>query len=171
MLRWCRIVANQPTLWTTVSGLQAATSSSDAISAARLPTSHLLGARTAQHRFDAAGLVRARWDEHPELVVCESRVVLNRAEPARGECGVEQNAEDRGERAEENRHLEHDHDVGRHGPHRFAAAHERPARGGDTTPFPWLTDPAGKFFTNKRNHMKNQPKLPAMMPQSAHVGL
>src|SRR2546423_15593324 len=99
MLRWCRIVANQPTLWTTVSGLQAATSSNDAISAACLPTSHLLGARTAQHRFDAAGLVRARRDEHTELVVCESRVVLNRAVPARGECGVVKNAEGCGMRA------------------------------------------------------------------------
>src|SRR5439155_24599268 len=31
---------------------------------------------------------------------------------------------------------------------------------------------AGSFgWFYRRNHMKNQPKLPAMMPQSAHVGL
>src|SRR5204863_5999168 len=43
--------------------------------------------------------------------------------------------------------------------------------GGGSTSFTSEIDTAGKFFTNRRNHMKNQPKLPAMMPQSAHVGL
>src|SRR5213595_2962745 len=44
-----------------------------------------------------------------------------------------------------------------------------PGAGG--TSFTSEIDTVGKFFTNNRNHMKNQPKLPAMMPQSAHVGL
>src|SRR6266705_1092972 len=43
--------------------------------------------------------------------------------------------------------------------------------GGGSTSFTSEIHPVGKFFTNNRNHMKNQPKLPAMMPQSAHVGL
>src|SRR5207244_1312282 len=43
--------------------------------------------------------------------------------------------------------------------------------GAGSTSFTSEIDTAGKFFTNRRNHMKNQPKLPAMMPQSAHVGL
>src|SRR6267142_1941106 len=43
--------------------------------------------------------------------------------------------------------------------------------GGARTSFTSAIDTAGKFFTKSRNHMKNQPKLPAMMPQSAQVGL
>src|SRR5207237_8015596 len=43
--------------------------------------------------------------------------------------------------------------------------------GAGSTSFTSEIDTVGKFFTNNRNHMKNQPKLPAMMPQSAHVGL
>src|SRR3989454_10131397 len=46
-----------------------------------------------------------------------------------------------------------------------------PRCGTGSTSFTSEIDTAGKFFTNKRNHMKNQPKLPAMMPQSAQVGL
>src|SRR5205823_1670388 len=46
-----------------------------------------------------------------------------------------------------------------------------PRLGAGSTSFTSEIDTAGKFFTNKRNHMKNQPKLPAMIPQSAHVGL
>src|SRR2546422_1131479 len=44
-------------------------------------------------------------------------------------------------------------------------------RGAGRTSFTSEIETAGKFFTNKRNHMKNHPKLPAMMPQSAQVGL
>src|SRR5207302_1790261 len=51
------------------------------------------------------------------------------------------------------------------------AATAFPRRGAGSTSFTSEIDTAGKFFTNSRNHMKNQPKLPAMMPQSAHVGL
>src|SRR2546425_2691591 len=43
--------------------------------------------------------------------------------------------------------------------------------GGGKTSLTSEIDTAGKFFTNRRNHMKNHPKLPAMMPQSAHVAL
>src|SRR5438034_4035948 len=46
-----------------------------------------------------------------------------------------------------------------------------PRCGAGSTSFTSEIDTVGKFFTNNRNHMKNQPKLPAMMPQSAHVGL
>src|SRR5258708_1305545 len=62
--------------------------------------------------------------------------------------------EDRGERIDE-----------------LHAATAFPRAGAGNTSFTSEIDTAGKFFTNKRNHMKNQPKLPAMMPQSAHVGL
>src|SRR5439155_7982016 len=43
--------------------------------------------------------------------------------------------------------------------------------GAGRTSFTSEIETAGKFFTNKRNHMKNHPKLPAMIPQSAQVGL
>src|SRR2546425_541032 len=43
--------------------------------------------------------------------------------------------------------------------------------GGGRTSLTSEIDTEGKFFTNNRNHMKNHPKLPAMMPQSAHVAL
>src|SRR2546426_3853419 len=46
-----------------------------------------------------------------------------------------------------------------------------PRCGAGSTSFTSEIDTVGKFFTNNRNHMKNQPKLPAMMPQSAQVGL
>src|SRR5260370_11804596 len=62
--------------------------------------------------------------------------------------------EDRGERIDE-----------------LHAATAFPRAGAGNTSFTSEIDTAGKLFTNKRNHMKNQPKLPAMMPQSAQVGL
>src|SRR2546430_869166 len=36
---------------------------------------------------------------------------------------------------------------------------------------PWESDPVGKFSPDNRTREKRQPKPPAMMPQSAHVGL
>src|SRR6185503_1735147 len=270
------MVANQPTLWTTLSGshARAARTASAAKAARRLPTAHLVRTGAAQQRFDAGSLVRSRRDEDAELVVGEPRIVLNRPEAARREQRVEQNPEDRGQRSEQDRHLEHDDDVRRNREDRLAADHERPVArhpqrqpradaaagdaadqgehahrtdglaegildlvardgrvhrevgvargaqlldgvqygieireyakhtggrgrveqlahrlgqrqpdrathrdrtcprlGGASTSFTSLIETAGKFFTNSRNHMKNQPKLPAMMPQSAHVGL
>src|ERR1043166_5242281 len=44
-----------------------------------------------------------------------------------------------------------------------------PRRGGARTSFTSEIDTAGKFFTNRRNHMKNQPKLPAMMRSEEHT--
>src|SRR5882672_9006642 len=44
-------------------------------------------------------------------------------------------------------------------------------RGGGSSSFTSAIDTDGKFFTNSRNHMKNQPKLPTMIPQSAQVAL
>src|SRR5439155_18816259 len=38
--------------------------------------------------------------------------------------------------------------------------------GGGSTSLTSEIDTAGKFFTNSRSHMKNQPKRPAMKPQS-----
>src|SRR5947208_7854785 len=74
---------------------------------------------------------------------------------------------------------EHRQDAGRrrrveNGSERVHELHDAlalPRRGAGSTSFTSEIDTAGKFFTNKRNHMKNQPKLPAMMPQSAQVGL
>src|SRR6266511_2647964 len=41
-----------------------------------------------------------------------------------------------------------------------------PRRGAGRTSLTSEIDTAGKFLTHKRNHMTNQPKLPAMIPQS-----
>src|SRR5213594_3871078 len=271
MLRWCRIVANQPTLCTTVSGSQAPRNPSVTSSrAARLATTHVLRPGVAQHRLDPHGLVACRGHENAEPVVREARVVQDRAGAPRRKQRVEEDAEDRREGTEQNRHLEHDDDVGRNRPDGLAAGDDRPIgrhperqpradgttgdaahqrehpdrahplaqcvldlvardwrihseigmprpaqlldrrdrgievredpeyagrrrrpkqiveglgerhhtcafdallRGGASTSFTSEIDTAGKFFTKSRNHMKNQPKLPAMMPQSAHVGL
>src|SRR2546423_7303524 len=264
------MVANQPTLWTTVSGLQALRSTSAPASNACLPTADFLGAGLAEQRFHLAGFLRARGHEDTEPIIRETRIVLNLPTAPRGEHGVEEDSQDRRQCAEENGHLEHDDDVGRHGSDWFPADDERPIvrhpqreprtdgtarntadqrehahgthgliervldlvardgridgevrmprraqlldglerrvevlenaedarrgrrpkdvverlghhdhartfaallRGGGSTSFTSLMETAGKFLTNKRNHMKNHPKLPAMMPQSAHVGL
>src|SRR6266850_1786234 len=267
------MVANQPTRCTTSSGLQAravtATRAARAAGAARgLGTAHLLRPRAAEQRFDLSRPRRLGRHEDAELVVREAGVVRDRSQPPGREQGVEHDAENRGERAEQDRHLEHDHDVRRDRADRLAADHERPIVrhvqrepgadgatrdsadqgehpngahrllqrvldlvpgdgrvhgeigvtappqladrvhrgvevaehgqdprrrrwvedggqrvrelhealalprwGAGSTSFTSEIDTAGKFFTNKRNHMKNQPKLPAMMPQSAHVGL
>src|SRR5204862_7951365 len=76
--------------------------------------------------------------------------VRKHAQDARGRGRME----DRGERVRE-----------------LHACSALPRLGAGSTSFTSEIDTAGKFFTNKRNHMKNQPKLPAMIPQSAHVGL
>src|SRR2546425_3698290 len=111
MLRWCRIVANQPTLCTTVSGLQAHSSVSAATSSGRLATAHFLSPGVAQQRLDPCGLVAWSGHEDAEPIVREPRVVLDRARASSGERRVEQDTEDGGERAEQDRHLEHDDDV------------------------------------------------------------
>src|SRR5690349_9990800 len=108
MLRWCRIVANQPTWCTTSSGLHAATSRA-ATASGTLRTPHLLGPGTAQQALDLALPRRLGWDEDAELVVREARVVCHGAETASREQRVERDAEDGGERPEQDRHLEHDH--------------------------------------------------------------
>src|SRR3954463_12344832 len=122
------MVANQPTLCTTVSGLQprAAMAATAATAARSLPTAYLFGARAAQQRFDAGRLVRASRDEDAELVVGKARIVLDGPNTPRGEQRVQENAEDRRQRPEENRHFEHDDDVGRNREDRFAADHQGP---------------------------------------------
>src|SRR5204862_5315084 len=60
---------------------------------------------------------------------------------------------------------------GREGVHELHEAATFRRWGAGKTSFTSEIDTAGKFFTNRRNHMKNHPKLPAMMPQSAQVGL
>src|SRR5690242_12963497 len=265
MLGWWRIVANQPIWCTTLSGSHArAIRAATAARAARdLRTAHLLRTRAAQQRLHLARARRLARHEDTELVVREARIVGHRAEPARGEQRIEENAEDGREGAEQDRHLEHDHDVGRdradglatqddqpvvrhvqgdpgadgaardaadegehpdrahrlvervfdlvsgnrriHGEvgvpagaessdrvhrgvdmpeHRQHAGRGRwmkdrgqrvhelheaatfPRRGAGRTSFTSEIETAGKIFTNKRNHMKNHPKLPAMTPQS-----
>src|SRR5437773_9127921 len=264
------MVANQPMRCTTSSGLQpiAASATRAARTARGLRTADLLRPSAAEQGLDLTGARRLGRHENAELVVREARIVGDRAEPAGGEQRVEGDAENRRERAEQDRHLEQDHAVRRDRADRLAAKHERPivrhvqrdpgadraARdpadqrehphgahrllecildlvpgdrrvhgevgvagpaqladrvhrrvdvaehaqhtrrgrrvedggqrvrelhdtlalprcGAGSTSFTSEIDTVGKFFTNNRNHMKNQPKLPAMMPQSAHVGL
>src|SRR5256885_10332586 len=101
MLRWCRIVANQPTRCTTSSGLQAASAPSARASAhPRLRTPHLLRAAAPEQRFHRPSPRRLARHEDAELVVREARVVGHRPEAARREQRVEQDAEDGRERAE-----------------------------------------------------------------------
>src|SRR6266566_4684696 len=261
------MVANQPTRCTTSSGLQARAARA-ASAALDLGTPHLLRSRAAQQGFDLPCPRRLGRDEDPELVVREPRIVGDGPETPGGEQRVESDAKDRRERAEQDRHLEHDHHVRWDRPDRLAADHDRPVvrhvqrdpgtdraardpadqrehpdgahrllerildlvprdgsvhseigvpppaelpdrvhrgvdvtehrqdagrrrrvedggqrvhelhdalalprRGAGSTSFTSEIDTAGKFFTNKMNHMKNQPKLPAMIPQSAQVGL
>src|SRR6058998_1997600 len=264
------MVENQPMRCTTSSGLQpiAASATRAARTACGLRTADLLRPSAAEQGLDLTGTRRLGRHENAELVVREAWIVGDRAEPPGGEQRVEGDAENRRERAEQDRHLEHDHDVGRDRADRLAAEHERPivrhvqrepgpdgaarnpadqrehpnrahrllegvldlvpgdwrvhrevgvtglaqladrvhhgvevaehaqhARrrrrvedrgervrelhdalalprcGTGSTSFTSEIDTVGKFFTNRRNHMKNQPKLPAMMPQSAQVGL
>src|SRR5437763_14915871 len=113
MLRWCRMVANQPMRCTTSSGVHARTErAARAASAARdLGTPHLLGARAAQQRLDLGGARGLARDEDAELVVREARIVGNGPQTPRGEQRVEGDPQDGGERTEQDRHLEHADDV------------------------------------------------------------
>src|SRR2546425_163734 len=177
-LRWWRMVANQPMWCTTSSGLQArAAKTARAARAARgLRTAHLLGAGLPQQRLHLARPVGgAGVEDASQLVPGDGRVagevvVAARAQPPhRVDCGVElpEHAEHpRGGRRVEDR-AQRGERVGQ--PHACTA---RDARwGGGRTSLTSEIDTEGKFFTNKRNHMKNHPKLPAMMPQSAHVAV
>src|SRR3989442_9186169 len=129
MLRWCRIVANQPTRCTTSSGLQAsaatATRAATAAGAEReargLRTAHPLRPRAAEQGLDLTRPRRLARHEDAEPVVREARVVGDRPQAARREQRVEQDPEDGRERAEQDRHLAHDHDVRRGLGHRPAA--------------------------------------------------
>src|SRR5256886_13416718 len=137
MLRWWRMVANQPTRCTTSSGLQPRTEraarAARAIRAAKaagaagdLGTSHLFCPRAAQQRLDLArprGLAR---DEDAEVVIREARLVGHGPQGPRGEQGVEADPEDGGERTEQHRHLEHDDDVRGDGADGLAADHDGP---------------------------------------------
>src|SRR3989442_482431 len=134
MLRWCRIVANQPTRCTTSSGLQAsaatATRAATAAGAERGPrglrTTHLLRPRAAEQGLDLTRPRRLARHEDAEPVVREARVVGDRPQAARREQRVEEDPEDRRERAEQDRHLEHDHHVRRDRADRLATQHDRP---------------------------------------------
>src|SRR5262249_43024688 len=123
MFRWCRIVANHPTLCTTVSGSQAHRSASAAAATPnlRLPTTHLLRAGVPQQRLDLGGLVRSGRHEDAKAIVREAWIVLDGPRAARRERRVEENAQNRGQRAEQDRHLEHDDDVRRDRSDRLAA--------------------------------------------------
>src|ERR1051325_10536700 len=95
MLRWCRMVANQSIRCTTSSGLHARTdaSASTARAARGLRTSHLLGARAAEQRFDLPRPSPLARDEDSELVVREACVVGDRSQAPRGEQCVEEDPE------------------------------------------------------------------------------
>src|SRR5690349_7290650 len=116
MLRWCRIVANQPIWCTTSSGsharaAQATKAARAAEATGRLRTTDLLRSRAAQQRLHLARALRLARHEDPELVVREARIVGDRAQAARRQQGVEEDPQDGREGAEQDRHLEHDDDV------------------------------------------------------------
>src|SRR5882724_3705811 len=102
------MVENQPTRCTTSSGLQARTArAARAASAAPgLRTAHLLRACAAEQGFDLTGPCRLGRHEDAELVVGEARIVGDGPQTPRGEQRVEDDAEDRRQRAEQDRHLE-----------------------------------------------------------------
>src|SRR6266550_5955063 len=114
MLRCVTIAENQLNRCTTSSGRHAATvATSTAATSARLPMPHLLGTGALEQRFHAGCRSRGRRDEDPELVVGEAGVVGDAALVPGGEEHIEGNAEQRGERSKQDRHLEHDDDVRR----------------------------------------------------------
>src|SRR2546425_6890860 len=121
------MVENQPIWCTTSSGLQAsaATAARAARAASGLRTAHLLRTRAAQQGLHLARPSRLSGDEDPKLVVGEARVVGDRPEAPCGEQRIEQDAENGRERAEQDRHLEHDHDIRRDRADRLAAEHQR----------------------------------------------
>src|SRR2546425_8231768 len=106
------MVANQPTRCTTSSGLQpiAANATRAARTACGLRTADLLRSSATEQGLDLTGPRRLGPHENAKLVVREAWIVGDRAEPPGGEQRVEDDAEDRGERAEQDRHLEHDQD-------------------------------------------------------------
>src|SRR3989442_5799375 len=103
MLRWCRIVANQPTRCTTSSGLQAsaatATRAATAAGAEReargLRTTHLLRPRAAEQGLDLTRPRRLARHENAEPVVPEARGVGDRPQAARREQRGEEDPEER----------------------------------------------------------------------------
>src|SRR5438552_14412328 len=103
MLRWCRIVANQPTLCTTSSGLQAraAMAAMAARARRRLPTTHLFRTSIAQHLLHRRWLGAFGRHENAKAIIGEPRVVLNRAQAPSREGGVEQDPENGRERTEQ----------------------------------------------------------------------
>src|SRR6266704_4678595 len=113
MLRWVTIAENQLKLWITSSGRQPAATRSVTATRARLAMPHLLGPAALEQRFDGRGLRPARGDEDSELVVGKARIVRDGALMPGREQDVERDPEQRGERAEQHRHLEHDDDVRR----------------------------------------------------------
>src|SRR5438105_13264204 len=128
VLRWWRMVANQPTRCTTSSGLQPRTerAARAARAAHDLRTSHLFCPRAAQQRLDLARPRRLARDEDAELVIREARIVGHGPQAPRGEQRVEADPEDGGERTEQHRHLEHDDDVRGDGADGLAADHHGP---------------------------------------------
>src|SRR5437016_6216982 len=163
------MVANQPMRCTTSSGLQpiAASATRAARTACGLRTADLLRPSAAEQGLDLTGARRLGRHENAELVVREAWIVGDRAEPPgdRVDGGVDV--------AEHTQHTRRGRRV-EDGGQRVRELHDTlafPRCGAGSTSFTSEIDTVGKFFTNNRNHMKNQPKLPAMMPQSAHVGL
>src|SRR2546428_6823990 len=121
------MVANQPMRCTTSSGLQpiAASATRAARTASGLRTADLLRPSAAEQGLDLTGAGRLGRHENAELVVREAWIVGDRAEPPGGEQRVEGDAENRRERAEQDRHLEHDYDVRRERPPRVIPRAQR----------------------------------------------
>src|SRR5437773_1273859 len=166
------MVANQPMRCTTSSGLQpiAASATRAARTARGLRTADLLRPSAAEQGLDLTG-ARRLLERILDLVPGDGRV--------HGEVGVAGPTQlgdrvDRGvDVAEHTQHTRRGRRV-EDGGQRVRELHDTlafPRCGAGSTSFTSEMDTVGKFFTNNRNHMKNQPKLPAMMPQSAHAGL
>src|SRR5258708_8141900 len=102
------MVANQPTLCTTVSGsqLRAAMAARAATPARSLATAHFLRAGVAQQRFGLCDLVGSRRDEDAKAIVGEARIVEDRSRSPRRQPALEQNAQNRVDRPAPNRHLD-----------------------------------------------------------------
>src|SRR5712671_1199405 len=126
MLRCVTMVANQGMRWMTSSGRQPSASSTPTATNARLATPHLLRPASLEQGFDPARLARVGGDEDAELVVREPRIVGDGPLLPRCEQDVEDDAEQRRQRPEQDRHLEHDDDVRRDRPDGLASHLHRP---------------------------------------------
>src|SRR5262245_53712630 len=125
---WSRMVVNHGTAPTARSKRVqplATAALSTARTSARLDTAHLLRARRAHDLLGGGDLRRPAHRDDAELVVAEARVVAGGAAQL-GEPRVEEHPRHRGQRADQDRALEADDDVGRQRHDRLATDDDLP---------------------------------------------